>query len=116
MDSNITWPYQIADHNCRITWVYNKNYDYQTHLFFQKQQARGQGDHQAVARGCWTVSMGQGTHCAPRSHSRGGVNYTIECCDEELCNTGHTSKIGIIGVTVASCFLIYLFNFMKINF
>ena len=18
------WPYQIADHNCRITWVYNK--------------------------------------------------------------------------------------------
>ena len=24
MDSYITWPYQIADHNCRITWVYNK--------------------------------------------------------------------------------------------
>ena len=24
MDSNITWSYQIADHNCRITWVYNK--------------------------------------------------------------------------------------------
>ena len=23
-DSYITWPYQIADHNCRITWVYNK--------------------------------------------------------------------------------------------
>ena len=23
MDSYITWPYQIADHNCRITWVYN---------------------------------------------------------------------------------------------
>ena len=25
MDSYITWPYQIADHNCMITWVYNKN-------------------------------------------------------------------------------------------
>ena len=24
MDSYITWPYQIADHNCRIIWVYNK--------------------------------------------------------------------------------------------
>ena len=24
MDSYITWPYQIGDHNCRITWVYNK--------------------------------------------------------------------------------------------
>ena len=24
MDSHITWPYQIADHHCRITWVYNK--------------------------------------------------------------------------------------------
>ena len=24
MDSYITWPYQIADQNCRITWVYNK--------------------------------------------------------------------------------------------
>ena len=24
MDSYITWPYQIADHNCRITWVHNK--------------------------------------------------------------------------------------------
>ena len=24
MDSYITWPYQIADHYCRITWVYNK--------------------------------------------------------------------------------------------
>ena len=24
MDSYITWPYQIADHSCRITWVYNK--------------------------------------------------------------------------------------------
>ena len=23
-DSYITWQYQIADHNCRITWVYNK--------------------------------------------------------------------------------------------
>ena len=23
-DSYITWPHQIADHNCRITWVYNK--------------------------------------------------------------------------------------------
>ena len=23
-DSYITWPYQIADHKCRITWVYNK--------------------------------------------------------------------------------------------
>ena len=23
MDSYITWPYQIADHYCRITWVYN---------------------------------------------------------------------------------------------
>ena len=22
--SHITWPYQIAHHNCRITWVYNK--------------------------------------------------------------------------------------------
>ena len=26
MDSYITWPYQIADHHCRITWVYNKTY------------------------------------------------------------------------------------------
>ena len=25
MDSYITWPYQIADHYCVITWVYNKN-------------------------------------------------------------------------------------------
>ena len=25
MDSHITWPYQIADHNCRITMVYNKS-------------------------------------------------------------------------------------------
>ena len=25
MNSYITWPYQIADHNCRITLVYNKN-------------------------------------------------------------------------------------------
>ena len=25
MDSYITWPYQIADHCCRITWVYNKS-------------------------------------------------------------------------------------------
>ena len=24
MDSYITWPYQIADHHCRITLVYNK--------------------------------------------------------------------------------------------
>ena len=24
MDSYITWPYLIADHCCRITWVYNK--------------------------------------------------------------------------------------------
>ena len=24
MDSYITWPYQIADHYCRITYVYNK--------------------------------------------------------------------------------------------
>ena len=24
MGSHITWPYQIADHYCRITWVYNK--------------------------------------------------------------------------------------------
>ena len=24
MDSYITWPYQIADHHCRIIWVYNK--------------------------------------------------------------------------------------------
>ena len=24
MDRYITWPFQIADHNCRITWVYNK--------------------------------------------------------------------------------------------
>ena len=24
MDSKITWPYQIEDHYCRITWVYNK--------------------------------------------------------------------------------------------
>ena len=23
-DGYITWPYHIADHNCRITWVYNK--------------------------------------------------------------------------------------------
>ena len=23
----ITWLYQIADHNCRITWVYNKDID-----------------------------------------------------------------------------------------
>ena len=23
MDSQITKPYQIADHHCRITWVYN---------------------------------------------------------------------------------------------
>ena len=36
MDCYITWPYQIADHNSRITWVYNKTDDYilnQTHLF-----------------------------------------------------------------------------------
>ena len=25
MDSYIKWPYPIADHYCRITWVYNKN-------------------------------------------------------------------------------------------
>ena len=31
MDSYITWPYQKADHNCRITWVYNK-YQYLDHL------------------------------------------------------------------------------------
>ena len=24
MDSNITWPYHIEDHYCRITWVNNK--------------------------------------------------------------------------------------------
>ena len=24
MDSYITWPYQIPNHYCRITWVYNK--------------------------------------------------------------------------------------------
>ena len=24
MDSHITWPYQIADHHCSITWVYNE--------------------------------------------------------------------------------------------
>ena len=24
MDSSTTWPYQIADHHCRITCVYNK--------------------------------------------------------------------------------------------
>ena len=24
MDRYITWPFQIADHNCKITWVYNK--------------------------------------------------------------------------------------------
>ena len=24
-DSYITWPYQIADHYCRNTWVYNKS-------------------------------------------------------------------------------------------
>ena len=24
MESYITWPYQTAYHNCRITWVYNK--------------------------------------------------------------------------------------------
>ena len=28
MDSYITWPYQIADHYCRITWVYNNNTNY----------------------------------------------------------------------------------------
>ena len=26
MDSYITSPYQIADHHCMITWVYNKVY------------------------------------------------------------------------------------------
>ena len=25
MDSYITWPYQIANHYSRITWVYNKS-------------------------------------------------------------------------------------------
>ena len=25
MDSYIKWPYPIANHYCRITWVYNKN-------------------------------------------------------------------------------------------
>ena len=25
MDSYITWPYQIADHYCKITRMYNKN-------------------------------------------------------------------------------------------
>ena len=24
MDSHITWPYQVADQQCRITWVYSK--------------------------------------------------------------------------------------------
>ena len=24
MDSHITWKYQIADHNSRMTWVYNR--------------------------------------------------------------------------------------------
>ena len=26
IDSHITWPYQIADHHCRITWVLIKDY------------------------------------------------------------------------------------------
>ena len=33
-DSCITWPYQIADHNCRITWVYNKSLFQTCHSVF----------------------------------------------------------------------------------
>ena len=33
MNRYITWPYQIADHNCRITWVYNKTQCNTTPLF-----------------------------------------------------------------------------------
>ena len=47
MDSYITWPYHIADHYCRITWVYNETisqkqpWDYlfitfQAYLFVKK--------------------------------------------------------------------------------
>ena len=32
MDSYITWPYKIADHNCRITWVYNELNKYLSNL------------------------------------------------------------------------------------
>ena len=24
MGSHMTWPFQVADHHCRITWAYNK--------------------------------------------------------------------------------------------
>ena len=36
MDSHIIWPYQIADHHCRITWMYDKDY---LHYILQTQQA-----------------------------------------------------------------------------
>ena len=32
MDSYIIWPYEIADHYCRITWVCNKMEEYYVHL------------------------------------------------------------------------------------
>ena len=32
MDNNITWQYQIADHYCKITWVYNKMVTMSNHM------------------------------------------------------------------------------------
>ena len=36
MDSYITWPYQIADPHCRITWVYNKFVEQTKEIMYQK--------------------------------------------------------------------------------
>ena len=45
MDSYITWTYQIADHNCRITSVYNKiNFKKATTLFLYDSFECGETD------------------------------------------------------------------------
>ena len=52
MDCYITWPYQIADHNSRITWVYNKTDDYilnQTRLFFISKSKLWENGHNTEA-------------------------------------------------------------------
>ena len=56
--SYITWPYQIADHNCRITWVYNN-----MHILFI--YYRSPNFHLPKELDCPLILVGPGTGIAP---------------------------------------------------
>ena len=52
-DSYITWPYQIAGHYCRITWVYNKYGDL-PHIINIKNQTQSSFLSIRILFVCWT--------------------------------------------------------------